>query len=50
MPQRHRERLGWIPEHDLDSLVKDMVAGDLALMKKDKYLKEGGFELKNYYE
>jgi len=45
-----RERLGWKPEHDLNSLVKDMVAGDLALMKKDKYLKEGGFELKNYYE
>jgi len=45
-----REQLGWKPEHDLNSLVKDMVAGDLVLMKRDKYLKEGGFAIKNYYE
>jgi GDPmannose 4,6-dehydratase len=45
-----REKLGWIPEHDLPSLVKDMMAGDMLLMKKDKYLKEGGFAIKNYYE
>jgi GDPmannose 4,6-dehydratase len=45
-----REKLGWIPKHDLASLVKDMMAGDLHLMKKDKYLKEGGFSIKNYYE
>lgn len=45
-----KEKLGWVPEHDLQSLVTDMVAGDLLLMKKDKYLKEGGFEIKNYYE
>ncbi|MCX6246218.1 MAG: GDP-mannose 4,6-dehydratase [Bacteroidetes bacterium] len=45
-----REKLGWVPEHDLQSLVKDMMAHDLLLMKKDKYLKEGGFDIKNYYE
>ncbi|MEI6456903.1 MAG: GDP-mannose 4,6-dehydratase [bacterium] len=45
-----REQLGWVPEHDLKSLVKDMMAGDLHLMKKDKYLREGGFDIKNYYE
>jgi len=45
-----KEKLGWVPEHDLASLVKDMMAGDLLLMKKDKYLKEGGFAIKNYYE
>ncbi|MEI7983345.1 MAG: GDP-mannose 4,6-dehydratase, partial [Bacteroidota bacterium] len=49
-PTKAKEKLGWIPEHDLASLVKDMVAGDLLLMKKDKYLKAGGFEIKNYYE
>jgi hypothetical protein len=27
-----------------------MMAGDLLLMKKDKYLKDGGFAIKNYYE
>lgn len=45
-----RTKLGWVPEHDLKSLVKEMVASDLYLMKKDKYLKEGGFDIKNYYE
>ncbi|MCK9204569.1 MAG: GDP-mannose 4,6-dehydratase [Bacteroidales bacterium] len=45
-----REKLGWKPEHDLKSLVRDMVTSDLHLMKKDKYLKEGGFDIKNYYE
>jgi GDPmannose 4,6-dehydratase len=45
-----KQKLGWVPEHDLASLVKDMMAGDLLLMKKDKYLKDGGFAIKNYYE
>jgi GDPmannose 4,6-dehydratase len=45
-----REQLGWIPKHDLHSLVKDMVSSDLLLMQRDKYLKEGGFAIKNYYE
>jgi GDPmannose 4,6-dehydratase len=45
-----REQLGWVPRHDLNSLVKDMVSSDLLLMQRDKYLKEGGFAIKNYYE
>jgi GDPmannose 4,6-dehydratase len=49
-PTKAKEKLGWVPEHDLQSLVKDMVAGDLHLMKKDRYLKEGGYAIKNYYE
>ena len=49
-PTKAKEILGWVPEHDLHSLVKDMVAGDLLLMKRDKFLKEGGFSIKNYYE
>jgi GDPmannose 4,6-dehydratase len=49
-PTKAKEVLGWVPEHDLNSLVKDMVSGDLLLMKRDKYLKEGGFAIKNYYE
>ncbi|MEI7499056.1 MAG: GDP-mannose 4,6-dehydratase [Bacteroidota bacterium] len=49
-PTKAKEKLGWVPEHDLQSLVKDMVAGDLLLMKKDRYLKEGGYAIKNYYE
>ena len=49
-PTKAKQKLGWIPKHDLASLVKDMVAGDLHLMKRDKYLREGGFDVKNYYE
>ncbi len=45
-----REKLGWKPEYDLKSMIKEMVNGDLKLMMKDKYLKEGGFETLNYFE
>jgi GDPmannose 4,6-dehydratase len=45
-----REKLGWKPDHDLQTLVSDMVASDLHLMQRDKYLTEGGFAIKNYYE
>jgi GDPmannose 4,6-dehydratase len=33
-PSKARNKLGWIPEHDLASLVKDMMEGDLNLMQK----------------
>ncbi len=42
--------LGWTPEFTLQDLVKDMVNSDLKLMKKDRYLKEGGFAVKSYFE
>jgi GDPmannose 4,6-dehydratase len=31
-------------------LVKDMMASDLNLMKKEQYLKAGGFKTNNYFE
>ena len=33
-PTKAKEELGWVPEHNLDSLVKDMMKSDLLLMKK----------------
>lgn len=45
-----REKLGWIPEYDLNALVKDMVQSDLKLMQKDKYLKDGGYKILSYFE
>lgn len=45
-----KTKLGWTPTYDLKGLVEDMVQSDLKLMQKDKYLKDGGFEIKNYYE
>jgi GDPmannose 4,6-dehydratase len=49
-PSKANKQLGWKPEYDLPALVKDMVLSDLQLMKKDEYLKKGGFTTNNYYE
>jgi GDPmannose 4,6-dehydratase len=44
------EKLGWKPKYDLQALVTDMVQSDLHLVKKDEYLKKGGFKTHNYFE
>jgi len=49
-PTKAQTKLGWKPKHNLDSLVKDMMASDLKLMKKNKYLKDGDYLIMNYYE
>ena len=33
-PSKAKKKLGWVPEHDLASLVKDMMQSDLELFKK----------------
>jgi len=49
-PTKAREKLGWIPENDLASLVKDMMQSDVKLMQKDHYLKAGGYNYSNYID
>ena len=49
-PTKSQEKLGWKPKYDLPALVEDMMSSDIKLMKKQDYLKEGGFETKNYFE
>ena len=49
-PTKSNSKLGWIPKYDLSALVKEMVSSDLQLIKKDEYLKEGGFVTLNYFE
>lgn len=49
-PTKCNEKLGWKPKYDLPALVKDMVHSDLHLMKKDEYLKKGGYQTLNYFE
>jgi GDPmannose 4,6-dehydratase len=34
-PSKAKTKLGWVPEHDLASLVKDMMQSDLKLFTKD---------------
>ncbi len=45
-----KEKLGWVPEYDLPALVKDMMQSDVKLMKKQQYLKDGGYKIMNYFE
>src|SRR6201991_2301760 len=45
-----KEKLGWVPKYDLQALVSDMIQSDLHMVKKDDYLKKGGFQTLNYFE
>ncbi len=45
-----KNKLGWVPEYNLDELVKDMMRSDIKLMKKEAYLKDGGYTIMNYFE
>lgn len=45
-----RTQLGWEPTYDLKALCQDMVVHDLDLMKKEEFLKNGGYRILNYFE
>ena len=45
-----KEKLGWEPSHTLEQLCAEMVASDLALFKRDKYLLDGGHDILNQHE
>ncbi len=49
-PTKAQEQLNWKPKHDLKMLVEDMMASDVKVMKKEKYLSEGGYRTLNYFE
>lgn len=49
-PTKAMTKLGWKPEYDLKGLVEDMMQSDIHLMKKDAYLREGGYRTLNYFE
>ncbi len=49
-PTKSNTVLGWKPEYDLAGLVEDMMRSDIKLFKKDAYLKEGGYQVMNYFE
>jgi GDPmannose 4,6-dehydratase len=49
-PTKANKQLNWKPKYDLPALVKEMVISDLQLMKKEEYLKAGGFKTNNYFE
>ena len=43
-------KLGWERKYDLSDLIKEMIDSDLKLMRKERYLKEGGYYVNNYFE
>ena len=45
-----KEKLGWEPKYTLAELIKEMVASDLEIFKKDKHLIESGFTVHNEFE
>ncbi|MCJ8344323.1 GDP-mannose 4,6-dehydratase [bacterium] len=44
-PTKSNTKLGWIPEHNLESLLKDMMEHDLAEAHKTAILKEQGYQV-----
>lgn len=42
--------LNWTPKYSLQALVQDMMESDFKEMKKEQYLKDGGFRTMNYFE
>ncbi|EAR12260.1 GDP-D-mannose dehydratase [Polaribacter irgensii 23-P] len=44
-PSKAKNKLGWVPEYDLASLVKDMMRGDVDTAKKDVILLKAGHEI-----
>ena len=49
-PTKAMQKLGWKPEYDLKGLIEEMMLSDFKLMKREAFLKEGGFQTLNYFE
>ena len=45
-----KNQLGWKLEYDLDGLIKDMIKGDLEIVRKDQDLLNAGHKVMKYYE
>ena len=49
-PTKAQTQLGWKPKYDLAALVKEMVANDVDLFKKEKLLQQSGYYVRNQFE
>ena len=49
-PSKSQTILGWKPKYTLEGLVKEMMESDVSLFKREKHLKESGYEIKNQFE
>ncbi len=49
-PTKAREKLGWVPSHTLEELVKDMMTHDLAEAERDAHMKQSGYQIHDFKE
>ena len=49
-PKKANTKLGWRRQYTLEELINEMMDSDLKLMTKDQYLKDGGYNIMNYFE
>lgn len=49
-PTKVKETLGWEPTYDLATMTAEMVRADIELFRRDRLLKNAGFEIKNEFE
>ena len=49
-PTKANTKLKWQPKYNLKALVKEMVAADIELFKRERLLKESGYSIKNQFE
>jgi len=49
-PSKAMKELGWKHKYSFDQLVKEMVAADVKLFEREKYLHDGGYKTFNYHE
>ena len=45
-----RTKLSWEPKYNLNTLIEDMMQSDIKEMKKEAYVREGGYPILNYFE
>lgn len=49
-PTKANTKLGWKPKYTLAEMVKEMVASDIVIFEKERFLKDNGFITKNAFE
>ncbi len=49
-PANAKNKLKWEPQYSINELVKEMFKSDLELMKKEKFLRDGGYQILNQHE
>jgi GDPmannose 4,6-dehydratase len=49
-PRKARERLGWVPRTSFESLVREMMAADLTLARRDALVSDAGYAMHPRHE